>query len=89
MMLRPSRSKARAYSAEKTTNRVHSVNNFRAGTPNPDGTIPLIPRPPVWLGNECMNRYHRDEVALGWCENCISWGTAFEQSQCGELYAPA
>jgi hypothetical protein len=77
------------FCGKRSDYRAHPVNNLRRGTPNPDGTIPLIDKPPVWLCVECLRRYQQNEVALGWCERCISWGSAFARSECGRVYEPA
>ena len=52
--------------------------------PNPDGTFPLIPRPPVWMCNDCLRSWKRHEAVLGWCGDRWPWGNAFSDSPCRE-----
>jgi len=66
----------------------HSVKTHRLGTPNADGTIPLIPMPPVWMCENDLARYIRNEVRPGWCNACEAWGAAFTTSACGETFLP-
>lgn len=76
------------YCGETTTFAGASTRPFVYGEPNPDGTIPLISRPRVWLCNGCIGRHMRHEVLLGWCGECFAWGPAFDDSPCGRTYEP-
>jgi hypothetical protein len=58
------------------------------GKPRPDGMSELVRTPPVWLCGDCTPRYQREEVRLGWCGECVSWGNAYSVSPCDELYMP-
>jgi hypothetical protein len=33
-------------------------------------------------------RYQGDEITLGRCDGCQTWGQAFNQSPCGVMYVP-
>lgn len=76
------------YCAASTTRAAAATRPFVRGEPNPDGTIPLVPRPRVWLCADCMGRHARREVLLGWCGKCFAWGAAYEDSPCGWPYEP-
>ncbi len=69
-----------------TTNAARSASPLGYGEPNPAGTIPLIPMPPVWICNADVSRFQRHEITLGWCDGCQSWGSAFDLSPCGEKF---
>ena len=60
----------------------------RLGKQNPDGTFPVLPRPRCWMCDEHLRQYQRDELLIGWCESCITWGNPFTSSPCGEIFLP-
>ena len=69
-----------------TTYGAHTTRTHRYGQPNPDGSVPLIPMPPVWMCDRDLKRYIRNEVQFGWCNTCEEWGTAGQSSLCGQVY---
>lgn len=77
-----------AFCGDDTTFAAAATRSSVYGEPNPGGMIPIIPRPRVWLCGECIGRYNRREVLLGWCGSCFAWGAAFDDSPCGRSYEP-
>jgi hypothetical protein len=76
------------FCGSQTTFGAVASSSFVPGEPNADGTSPLIRRPRVWMCDEDLSAFKRDEVVLGWCGPCFSWGQAFTSSPCGEMYMP-
>jgi hypothetical protein len=61
---------------------------FRCGVPNEDGTVALV-AVPAWVCFGCVRRLTRNDIELGWCDGCRSWGTAFNRSPCGQVFQVA